>query len=116
MIVLMWLLIIMVCIAIFILGLSWGINWSVHIVMVKDHCNNYGWGNFKQFKENFYKYDLKNDRGWKDSFFNYNNNSECHADIIEFNGNGMILYPIDYLRYKLFIINISKKRHKKIVW
>lgn len=88
------------------------VSWLVHISMVKGHCDTYGCGNRKLFWEQFKKCELKRDRVFS-SYFAYDENtkiiSKVHAGIIEFNGIGMVLNPVDYL-----IVNYELYRMRKI--
>lgn len=99
----------------------WLIYWSVHISQNKSERCPYGWGNFTKFLKQFNKYDKWITKGWSTSLFGKGDDYYkyyIHADIIKFNGKCMILDPVSYLKFKLFMKNICKEINgiKKIKW
>lgn len=95
------------------------IDWLSHMTMTKDNCKVYGWGNYEKFVKEFNKYNWNN-KGWNSSiplyepsFWDENNNSKLHANIIQFNKIGMLINnPIDLVRVKLFL----RKYYKETVY
>lgn len=93
------------CIAIITIFIA---SYLTHISMVRDNTERWAFGSFRDFKKAF---DLisnweRNER-FPNSFFVYDNNynhiSRIHASIIMFNNAGMILYPLSWIRFCLFI-------------
>ena len=80
----------------------YGIFWVVHINMTKESTQKYGWGNYETFLREFKKCNWEN-RGWEESLFDYETNSQLHASIIKFKGKGMLLDPLSYLRVVIFV-------------
>lgn len=78
--------------------------YMTHISMVDENCKISGWGNYKQFKKEFIKYEWEGDIYHKTSVFCYKDNSQCHADIYKFNGIGMKMKtPWDYILTCIYI-------------
>jgi hypothetical protein len=98
----------------------WIIGWSVHITM--NNSTSYdaiGWGNFHQFVSQFNKYNKWKYDSQFNSFFGEGqewDSYKIHADIIKFNNCCMNLYPIDYLRYHIWLHNQKKKYCPMIKW
>jgi len=90
--------------------------WIVHIEMTKENTQKYGWGNYEKFLREFKKYNWENG-GWEKSLFDYETNSQLHASIIKFEGKGMLLDPISYLRTVIFVRRYIKNHidEKEIV-
>lgn len=102
----------------FIWGALLFANWVTHISMVKGECSRYGWGNYRKFKEQFNKVEWERDSHHPYSFFGKNGRHDhIHADIIRFNGDGMILPFISYIRYSAFIaMNKYKVTRETVKW
>lgn len=82
---------------------AWLIPWQVHKSQVKNHCHTYGYANYQKFIEEMNKHKWEQ-RGWKDSLFDYQNKSEIHASVFKFEDKGMIMRtPVDYFRASVFI-------------
>lgn len=92
------------------------IMYSIHVSMVKGETITYGYATFEKFKKQFYKNKLLKDECYVSCYQNKTNNSIIHCDIIKFNGIGMILYPISFLKYKMFMHNLSKTKYIKVKW
>jgi hypothetical protein len=95
--------------------------WTTHIGMVKENVNEYGYANFKTFLNEFNKYDWVRQDHWEYSYFGTGdeyNKYYIHADIIKFNGKGMILYPHSYIQFKIWSYKnrIIKTTHNKKLW
>lgn len=89
------------------IGLLLSVDWLVHISMVKENGKAYGWASYKRFVEEFDKVDWKPDELFSGSLFskeNYSHKDKIHANIIQFNNKGMIIYdPFSYLLTKFYI-------------
>lgn len=93
-------------------------KWLVHIRMVKLFTLCYGKSNFKTFKKHFDMLDgFWIQYIWDDSLFYFSNtigDSKFYADIIQFEGKGMILNPVDYIRACLYAKKYINKNFKKM--
>lgn len=107
------------------------INYSVHISMIKNEHINYDYADFKTFINEFnkslegeckiynsgfrdsifvdrYKYDTTHVINEKEELIpckkvlDKHQTAYLHADIIKFVDKGMILYPLSYIRYRLW--------------
>lgn len=83
------------------------ISWDTHIEMNKKEHLPYDFVTFDRFIEEFNKYkdnvDLKYDKIFNSWFLEKSERTVyIHADIIIFNNKCMILYPISFLRFKLW--------------
>ena len=99
------------------------VKWLTHIYMIKLFTSYYGKSNFKTFKKHFDMLDgLWIQHIWDDSLFYFSDtkgDSEFHADIIQFEGKGMILNPVDYIKACLYAkkyINKNFKKSENIKW
>ena len=100
------------------------IGWSVHISMTRNNSEKHSWGNFDDFLKMVKKgkWEEREETIHYDSLFAKDmedyNNWKLHADIIIFNGRGMILRFIPYIRYTIWKYNLAKKRRsfQKINW
>ena len=95
--------ILVLLISILILFFRWSGGWESHLRQTKTYTTQYGWGSFDKFKEEFDKCNWEWKPTWKYSLFDYDSDSEIHAGIIKFNGDGMLLNPIDYVRARLYV-------------
>jgi len=85
------------------------INWSIHRSMVKNSTNKYGVANYKKFLEEFNKVEWTLSEWFNGSLFS-ESNDKYHAQIIAFNGKGMIISnPISYLLVILYVKIYIKK-------
>jgi hypothetical protein len=83
------------------------IDWFIHIEMVRSQKISYGWSNYRKFKEEFDKCNWS--LGWLNSLYDYNN--QIHANIIRFNGVGMIINnPFSYYLTK----RLTRKKIKAL--
>lgn len=97
---------ILITVAVFIfIGMFGSIDWLTHRDMVKSSTKQYGISNYKQFVEEFHKIEWDYERGmFPDSLFTKDYSSQFHANIVQFNGIGMIINnPFSYLRVKLYV-------------
>ena len=94
------------------------VSWSTHISMTKNYTLASGWGNYKKFKKYFEAIEWDYDESFKRSLFSSGTASEYHADILKFNGNGMIINnPISYLLVRVYVYKYIDKNFKtKIKW
>jgi len=90
------------------------INWSVHRDMVKSSANEWGKGNFDNFRTEFNKRKWERNKLFPYSWFDQSNilydQNYIHASIIKFDGKGMILDFISYNKFR----NWSRKNKCKI--
>lgn len=97
------------------LGVVWlFVDWLVHISMVKENCDTYGWAGFKKFREHFDKIEWVYESRWENSLFGkVYSNDRFFAHVIKFNGVGMIINnPISFLLAKLYVQGYIQKYHK----
>lgn len=83
------------------------IEWSLHKHQVKTFTDVWDYGTYDKFVELFNKTD------WDEMNYSFPNSyftktfvfpeSKVHASIIKFVGKGMILGPIDYYRFSIFM-------------
>lgn len=107
-----------------LLALIWFVYlgfWSIHVNMNKDEKLPYDFVTFKTFMKEFEKY--KDDPRLQKYEWNGNKKSiflegvkgnvvYLHANIVKFNEKCMIFYPLDYIKYCLWMKKFHKK-HKK---
>ena len=74
----------------------------VHKDMTISSTKMWDYGTFELFKTEFKKRQWDS-RGWSTSLFDYSTDSCIHADIIKFNGKGMVLKRKDYIKFKKFM-------------
>lgn len=93
--------------------INWDVYHSTHKIMVADNCKKHGRSNFKRFIEEFNKVEWYRDSSFPESFFAKTNvDTEIHASIIKFNGNGMTLDYISFVRFQ-FWLRKNKYKQKK---
>lgn len=88
-----------------ILAINWIVDWTTHISMCLDEQCLWGWGNFEKFID---QYGMHNgwyiDRFWPKSIFSRSGNDwYIHASIIKFNGKCMILGPLSWVLFKIWL-------------
>ncbi len=90
--------------------------WTTHISQVREYTDKWGKGSYKTFIREFKKYEWERcDIHPKSFFCGSSDSSQVHADIIQFEGKGMILDPWSYLRFCIFINRNSHKKKSKQV-
>ena len=95
---------ILVVVLVIFLGFFGSIDWLAHRDMVKSSTNQYGVSNYKKFIEEFHKVEWEHQKLFTSSLFGKDRKDQFHANIIEFNGRGMIINnPISYLLVKLYV-------------
>ena len=118
------------CIAILIFIILFIVSWTTHIEMNKQQGVPYDWCTFKRFIKEFNKYkdhpELKAGEWGRSSIFlcekfdnGYKDTVYLHANIVQFDGKCMILYPYSYLRYCIWKRNFNKKavdKRQKGLW
>jgi len=103
-----------ITVSFFILFIIYVIDWVTHRQMTKDFCNYYDEGNFKKFLKEFRKRKWVIDPKFPDSLFGKEKDrNEIHASIISFNGKGMVLPFISYLKFKRYTNKILKEENEK---
>lgn len=90
--------------------------WAIHVSMNKDEKLPYDFVTFKTFLKEFEKYkddtDLQKYEHDGKSIFLMRDREYIvylHANIVKFNGKCMIFYPIDYIKYCLWMKKFNKK-------
>ena len=112
----MVLVIVLLIIAALVAGIWLYVEWGVHIDMNKDEKLPYDYVNFETFIKEFEKYqdDPRLDFSRPGSIFlrtsYFNDILYLHADIVRIDNKCMIFYPIDYLKYKIWMKKIHKER------
>lgn len=97
-----------------------GCYWSTHVDMNLDEHLPYDFVTFKTFMKEFEKY--KDDPNLQK--YEWNGKSiflrgvgeyivYLHANIVKFNGKCMIFYPLDYIKYCLWMKKFNKKPKKR---
>ena len=85
--------------------------WSVHKKMVKDCTDSYGRAGYKKFIQEFEKVEWKIDPYCKESLVSDSYMDKFHADIIMFNGKGMMINnPFSYFKVKRYVNQYIKKK------
>jgi len=89
-------------------------RWLTHIEMTKEDVKEYGWATYKQFKENFNKYEWTPLRLYPDSCSNDKEECYFHASIIKMGGKGMLIRdPISLMLVKRYVKNVLYKKPEK---
>ena len=90
--------------------------WSIHVNMNKEEKLPYDFVTFKTFLNEFKKYkddpDLEKYKYNEKSIFLMKDEKYLvylHANIVKFNDKCMIFYPIDYIKYCLWMKKFNKK-------
>lgn len=102
-----------VLLAIVLLGLLMAclIDWATHMHMVKGEHVPYGRASYSIFVEEFEKVNwIKSD--WSEALYSKNGRDDkIHANIIKFNGKGMIINnPISYTLTKIYVARYTKNK------
>lgn len=92
------------------------IHWSVHKTMTKNRTKNWGYGTFDNFKKEFHKYKWNATSDWPNSLFDYSTDSQIHASIYKFSGNGMVMRWRDYWRATLYYRKFTAKEQVRLTW
>lgn len=97
----------------------WLVTWTVHISMNKDQNVPYDFVTFDTFLDvyKFYGNHPKLNITDYGSIFLYDDYDQIlylHAEIVKINNKCMIFYPISYLKYKMWLHNITKKKSNRI--
>lgn len=96
--------------------LLFGINYSVHKEVTKNDCLKYGKADFLKFKEYFDNVEWTFNETYRESLFSEDGSSSCHASIIEFNGNAMLMKNfIEYQKAQRYIKKYINTNFKKNV-
>jgi ABC-type transport system involved in multi-copper enzyme maturation permease subunit len=104
-----------------VLTICFFVAWLVHVSMVKDSCIIYGYSNFNKFLKNYNLHKFKRNSNNPQSHFGIGDEydeHEIHASIIKFDSIGMILYPIDFIKFLIWQYKnrIDKSKYVKHVW
>ncbi|WP_339304301.1 hypothetical protein NST33_17820 [Paenibacillus sp. FSL L8-0435] len=85
------------------------IPWLTHISMTKSSTESCGWANYKQFKENWNKYEWTPLRHYPKFFENEEHKCYFHVGVIKFENKGMkIRDPISYWLAKRYVRKLHK--------
>lgn len=108
---------------IFFCCLLFFISFSVHKSMTSEYSEIWGYGTFDRFKKEFESRVWRQDTMFKGSYFGERNDyrmgtgSQIHADIIRFDGKGMVLRHIHYFRYLMYMRSKMPPRvNRKKLW
>ena len=91
-------------------------RWSVHVSMNLDQKLPYDFVTFKTFLKEFNKYKYHHSlRKEKNAIFLDKDNKHVyiHADIVKFNYKCMILYPVSFLIFQIYIMNFTQNKKVK---
>lgn len=100
-------------------GMITYVEYGTHIDQVKQFTKPYGKASYNAFVEEFEKHSWQQSNVFKNSLFDYPNNSEIHASIIKFNGVGMIMKsPIEYWKMWYYMRQYFKNKNivKEYIW
>lgn len=87
------------------------VGWTVHRSQVDAFTKTWDYATFEQFKKQFNKCPWKEgSRGWNGSLFDYDSDSQIHADILQFDGKGMKLSYFGWIAFLFFM----RKNYKNI--
>jgi len=79
-------------------------HWATHREMTTHNCEYWNYANFPTFLREFSSRKWQYKKEWRYSFFSEkgDRNDHIHADIIKFDGKGMVLYPWSFLRFMVW--------------
>lgn len=106
-----------------IMLMLFSIFWLTHRSMTINNSDTWGYGTFKNFKIAFSILDWERDEAYPESYFGggeeyYKN--KIHAEIIKFEGKGMVLYPWSYIKFifwsKKNSLNKQNNIKKRVNW
>ena len=78
------------------------VTWRVHLAQTRELTERYGWGSYESFRREF----EREGRQWtleNGSLFECHTASKFHASIVKFDGKGMLLPFLDWLRVILYM-------------
>lgn len=77
--------------------------WLAHVDMTMERTINYRYGTYKDFIREYKKYNWEMSKHSKNSYIEIKDTyrTKIDASIIMFDGKGMILYPISYIRFSI---------------
>lgn len=96
-------------------------SWIIHIIMVINDCEEWGFANFYKFLEEFNKIkdnlDLKVKKKYVAIYKDGESVVYIWASIIKFKGRGMILYPWSWISFKLWEKKVlNNGGYKRRLW
>ena len=101
-----------------ILFLLFLLDYLSHLGQIDEYTKKWAWGSYKDFKIQFFSHEWIRKPRWEQSYFSAEDSDNycIHANIIQFNGIGMMLYPWSFIAYKWFCHNdrLGKLSSKKI--
>lgn len=98
------------------LTLSYSMSQGIHKSMTIDSTDSWDYGTFEDFKREFSKYKWSKQPSFPESLFTNDHDTKIHAGIVRFQGRGMVLCGLDYLRFKLLISNKIKSKREEGIW
>lgn len=113
--------ILLIYIGLLVLLLPWGF-WFSHVSMNLDERKPYDFVHFKTFLREFDKYkdDPNLEFGWNNKSIFLRKNGEdilyLHAGIVRINGKCMIFYPIDFIKYNVWMKKYNGNNRVKGLW
>ena len=106
---------------IFVLMLCFWVSYSTHIYMNKKEKQPYDYVTLNTFIREFNKYkddpDLQKNEWNNKSIFLRKNDKDIlhlHADIVRINGKCMIFYPIDWIKYCIWMRQFQKVNSNRV--
>lgn len=84
--------------------------WITHLMQVNTFSRISGWGSFKDFKREYYSRKWGRDPSYR--FSHFCGSSEIHSSIIRFDGVGMKLNIISYIRFSIWVFRNRMKRNQ----
>ena len=96
----------------FAIGL-WGTKHSTHKYMTITFSKKWDYGSYERFIKEFESVNWQGyDSSHPNSFFK-GPTTQVHASVIQFDGNGMVLPFLDYIRFCYYMRLAVKQRNKK---
>ena len=106
---------------VFVLMLCFWVSYSTHIYMNKKEQRPYDYVTLNTFVREFNKYkddpDLQKNEWNNKSIFLRKNDEDIlylHADIVRINGKCMIFYPIDWIKYCIWMRQFQKVNSNRV--
>ncbi len=97
--------------------LAFEMCWRIHREMVSEHTGQWDYGGVAEFIREFRKQKWEGQKPGSRSLHSHSDNSQIHADIIEFNGKGMVLRRRAWLWFLFWKrIHIHQDGHKRGLW
>lgn len=89
------------------------VDWAVHLSMTKGDCRSCGWASYSTFKKYFNRYEWDENPIIDGSYWNRKIDCKYHANIIKFEGMGMLINnPISLSLVKNFVRKAAPRKSK----